>query len=102
MGLGMGSTCSTNYGTPAPAPNPDPKRWKLLALDTFPNAYVMLVQYLDCTNFEGKKIMLYEGKYAEMVHRDPHFALGTSGPVARFRPDDTGWRRARALAMLLL
>ena len=91
--LGM-SSCSTNYGGPAPAPNPNPKRWSLVSLWEFDRAHVILAKYLDCTNFEGNKIMVYKGKYKASEMRDPHFAVSDESPIARYKPTEEGLRLA--------
>lgn len=82
-------------------PNPNPNKWELLELVQFDNAYAMKVRYLDCTNFEGVKIMVYRGKYQHRDFLDPHFTEGDDSPVARFKPDKNGWRMAKALAEAL-
>lgn len=99
MGLSPFKSCSTNYSNAvAPAPNPRPDRWTLLERANSPYGYVLRVRYLDCTNFEGVKIMVYRGSYSPKRHLDPHFSEDPEAPVARFRPDADGWRMACALA----
>lgn len=108
MGLGLfhKSNCKT-YGLTyndtkvvfAPAPNPNPLRWKLEKMWQFKNAHVMMIKYLDCTNYEGKKILVCEGQFDSGVStRDPHFSEESSSPIARFKPDDRGWEMACELA----
>lgn len=95
--MGMpGPCCQTNYTPNAPAPNPDPKRWALLDVVEFPHAHVLKVRYYDATNFEGVKVMVYEGEYPGYVKGslDPHFAESGASPIARFRPDERGWQLA--------
>lgn len=95
--MGMrGPYCNTNYTPSAPAPNPDPKRWCLLEVKEFPHAYVLKVRYYDATNFEGVKVMVYEGKYpgSPKGSLDPHFAETGVSPIARFRPDERGTQLA--------
>jgi hypothetical protein len=85
-----------------PAPNPNPLRWKLLEKAVFEDSYVLKIKYLDATNFDGVKIMVYRGKYSrQTLERDPHFREGEDSPVARFRPDEEGWRMAIGLAATL-
>lgn len=94
--------CSTNYA--APAPNPDPSRWQLTWVKEYKGAYVLKVRYLDCTNFEGEKIMVFRGKFdIEMMGKplDPHFTESPSSPVARFKPDGEGMKLALMLALWL-
>ena len=95
MGLSpFNKGCLTN--TQVVAPNP--LRWELLQMASFSNAYVLKVKYIGCTNFEGVKIMVYEGKYGGLISLDPHFADNDKSPIARFKPDNKGWDRALALA----
>lgn len=95
-------TCSSNPTEPkAVAPNPSPYRWKLLEVNQLRYAYVLKVQYLDCTNFEGIKIMVYEGKYSKVDYLDPHFFDNKQSPIARFKPDKKGWNRAIAFAQVI-
>jgi len=106
MGLSPFKRCSTNYSSSAfPAPNPDPKRWCLLICEQFDHGYVLKVRYLDCTNFEGIKIMVYRGNFRgerTVKHLDPHFTPGDDSPIARFKPDAEGFKMARDLARGLL
>jgi hypothetical protein len=94
--------CSTNYTYNAPAPNPDPKRWQILNIYQYNNAYVLKVRYLDCTNFEGIKIMVYKGLFeSSPAELDPHFTPDDTSPVARYKPDAEGLELARDLASRL-
>lgn len=99
--------CKTNYYLPCrssskpTAPNPDPKRWVLLRKAEYHNGYVLEVRYLDCTNFEGLKIMVYKGQFTISNHLDPHFTNDVNSPIARFRPNKEGWRFACDLAKIL-
>jgi hypothetical protein len=100
----------TCYTAPTqPAPNPDTSRWELLDVFTFDNAFVLRVRYLDCTNFEGVKVMVYRGAFRQVfgtlkdirhpwTRLDPHFAPGPQSPIARFRPDEDGLALALAVA----
>lgn len=97
MGCSPFKTCSTNPS--APAPNPDPSRWRLIRKHVFPNAYVLHVQYSDCINCNGEKIMVFEGRYKHRDYLDPHFNwVQGDSPIARFRPGSRGWIMAIALA----
>jgi len=98
MGLSIfGKSCYTN--PTASAPNPDPSRWVLLDSVQFSNAHVLKVRYLDCTNFEGVKVVVYRGKYRLRHRLDPHFSDSDESPIARFKPDADGWKMAIELAM---
>lgn len=107
MGVGpfKRSCSSTGLGV---APNPNPSRWKLLDSTIYDNAVVLLVQYLDCTNFEGKKVIVYEGDSATVwkvflkrgwhPKLDPHFTDKGLSPIARFPPTKRGAELADKLA----
>lgn len=103
MGLYIGrKTCVTNPScSQAIAPNPNPKNWELIKLEQYNNAYVMKVRYQGCTNFEGIKIMVYQGKYSHRDYLDPHFCQFFESPIARFKPTMYGWELANSLAMSL-
>src|SRR4051812_16225017 len=95
-------SCGTNYTFNAPAPNPDPSRWELIKEWQGKGGYVLLVRYLDATNFEGLKVMVYRGKRPKrLILLDPHFADDKTSPIARFRPDAEGIALARLLAEAL-
>ena len=95
-------SCCINNSPIAAAPNPDPSRWTLLSIVRLPKAYIMKVQYKDCTNFEGRKIMVYQGKYKETPDTlDPHFSDTGHSPIARFRPNEEGWKMAIDFARTL-
>jgi hypothetical protein len=102
MGLSLFKNCSstTDY---APAPNPDPKRWTLITYWRYPRAYVLMVRYLDCTNFEGRKVMVFKGKYEyPQGDLDPHFREDDpNSPIARFPPSLYGIELAKELARKL-
>ena len=102
MGISPFKRCGTSLDNPAAvAPNPSPSRWELLDLLRFKRSYVMKVRYLDATNFEGVKILVYQGKYIPKSVRDPHFDERDESLVARFRPTEDGWTLAVALAKQL-
>jgi hypothetical protein len=93
MGLSFFGKCHTNSN--AAAPNPDPSRYKVLSCEYFDNATLLIVEYLDCTNFEGKKAIVYKGKFSPTGALDPHFSEMGNSPIARFKPDFEGVRLAR-------
>lgn len=65
----------------------------------YDNAYVLMVRYVDCTNFEGVKVMVYLGKQGVLPRLlDPHFSKEAGSPIARFRPDAIGLKLALTLA----
>lgn len=93
MGISVNNkSCYTN--SQQPAPNPSPDRWELLEKYIGAKGYALKVRYTGCTNYEGVKVMVYEGAYLPRKSLDPHFQPDNNAPIARFRPDETGWRRA--------
>ena len=99
MGLSFFKTCYTNT-TCTTAPNPNPSRWKIIDKIHYKYATLLIVQYLDCTNFEGTKIMVYAGEVNPSLGQelDPHFSeLGIS-PIARFKPTTEGINLAKRFA----
>jgi hypothetical protein len=75
--------------------NPDPKNFTILE-ERFHNGYlILLVKYPDCTNYEGKKLMIYTGfnNSKELLeynkgNLDPHFSKDKGAPIIRFKPDE--------------
>lgn len=114
-GHGSTSTCSGPSGivakdppTEAPAPtsepepqNPDPRRFSIGTIyerGKKRNRYAaVLVEYPGCTNYEGKKVLVFKGvskkRILEADKLDPHFCdhKGCISPVARFEPTHRGW-----------
>jgi hypothetical protein len=96
-------TCSSYSSPEAIAPNPQPNRWELLKHHQFKDFYVLKVRYLDCTNFEGIKIMIYKGKFDPKYkgELDPHFSEHWNSPVIRVKPCLGGWAIALQIAKAL-
>lgn len=98
----FGKNCATApEGVVAPAPNPDPSRWTLIREYQAHAAYVVELVYHDCTNFEGRKIMVFRGKFVLTWSDgavDPHFHDSDLSPLARFIPTEQGWNWACAFA----
>ena len=110
MGIGIGISrssydrytkcrgCNPSQEKPPKFPNPDPLEWSVL--NSFEeNGYLLVeLRYPDCTNYEGKKIMLYQGvKLNELKQQkriDPHFSDNPNfhSPIARFEPTWKGWQ----------
>lgn len=80
--------------------NPDPHYFKILKTETCKGMLLAILQYPDCDNYEGLKIMVYDCMSDEMfrcqTRVDPHFCDKHFSPVARFEPTDRGWQMALA------
>ena len=93
--------------------NPDPKNFNIERLSGVGKFWIAEVNYPNCTNYEGRKILLFdkmfEGKpltrrkilYLKTL--DPHFSENKKylSPIARFEPTIRGWRMAAILAKTL-
>lgn len=83
-----------------PLPNPKPDNYQIIRHLERHNKLVIEIQYLDCTNYEGRKILYFENctlkdlKWQKLI--DPHFCENKDfhSPVARFEPTDKGWNMA--------
>jgi hypothetical protein len=89
-------------------PNPDPMNWILNKSKKMGNYLIVDVTYPDCTNYEGRKFMLYEGVTIRELRNqrslDPHFSSNKKfhSPIARFEPTESGWNMAELLACKLV
>jgi len=81
-------------------PNPDPKNFNLIRKKEIGNFLILMINYPDCKNYEGNKILVFEDvKYIKIYEQgviDPHFSDNKDfhSPIARFEPTDKGWKRA--------
>ncbi len=70
---------------------------------------VAMIVYPSCTNYEGKKILVFENTSLRTLQAckiiDPHFVtdapVGACVPVARFEPTMRGWKLAKICAAAL-
>jgi hypothetical protein len=86
----------SNKSTKTPeAPNPN--IFTIKQIHTHGKYIIVLVNYPNCTNYEGNKICVYSNKkIRELVNSDyldPHFDEN-DGPIARFEPTNRGWKMA--------
>lgn len=77
------------------------------AFDIGMKGVVAEVQYPDCVNFGGRKILVYLDRmqFYAAVHEkelDPHFLERGISPFARFEPTGYGWDKAIEFARKLL
>ena len=88
-------TCSCKDTPNVKLPNPNPKHFIINEIEEIGNFVVTMITYPDCTNYEGKKILVFEGVDVIDVtcakEIDPHFCDGNHlSPIARFEPTDKG------------
>ncbi len=87
------------------APNPDPSKFYIEETIAVGNCIVAIVVYPNCTNFEGKKILVFRDMSLKWLKSlttlDPHFSTEATSPFARFEPTDDGWKAAVQIAGML-
>ena len=93
--------------------NPDPKNFNIDRLSKVGKYWIADVVYPNCTNYEGRKILMFDRvhngkpltrrKILYLTVLDPHFSENKKHlyPVARFEPTRKGWRMAVVLARTL-
>jgi hypothetical protein len=81
-------------------PNPRPDNYEILKSIQWDRYLIIKIKYLDCTNYEGQKILVFEGYQLKHLLAqkliDPHFSENKNfiSPIARFEPTEKGWKMA--------
>ena len=97
MGMSCMNSCSTNYNNEVANNAPDPKRFRVGWSEEYEGCCLLGVTYPNCTNYDGKKVLLVKGKNTTRTELDPHFA--EDGYVlARFAPTKAGIALGRVMA----
>ena len=87
--------------------NPNPRKFEILRSLQVGENLVVEIRYPNCTNYEGRKIVVYRGadlvsllKQAKKTGIDPHFSARDDliTPFARLEPTEEGWQAAERLA----
>ena len=83
-------------GKASKLPNPDPKNFKILRSVKAGRYVTVMVNYPDCTNYEGNKVLVFSDLTQDQIGLlksiDPHFCEGDHpSPIARFEPTADGW-----------
>ena len=99
--IGSSSSYDTKpYGScpePLKNPNPDPNNFKIVNSQQAGSLLIIKVNYPDCNNYEGNKILVYKDTDIKTLLKqkslDPHFSQNTKfkSPIARFEPTNLGW-----------
>lgn len=87
-------------------PTPDPKNYKIISQQIVNGYLILYINYPDCTNYEGYKILLYKkGITLKDIKNnqdsiDPHFSNNKKfiSPIARFEPTTKGLEMAFLIA----
>lgn len=83
------------------APNPNPIKFTILDEKVVNKKSILLVKYKGCTTFDGKKLLLLKIKWRGGNHLDPHLLGKNHIVIARFEPNEIGWKMAKQCAKLL-
>lgn len=114
MGIFKHFSCSTydnpiSYKIEVTSNNlPDPNNYIIIRHEEINNFLLVEIKYLDCINYDGHKIMIYEDcKLKDLIkqkHIDPHFSNNYNffSPIARFEPTQRGWDIAKITIYCLL
>src|ERR1700677_5117664 len=100
MGLYFGRSRSSYSSPPPETNNPDPTNYTIEKIESIGTYLILMVQYPDCKNFEGKKILIYKDTpptfFIKQKSIDPHFSDNKKfhSPIARFIPTRNGWKMA--------
>lgn len=93
MGMILSGKSSCGGCVPVHPKHPDPKNYNV-QVSHYANGFsVLLVHYPNCSNYEGKKILVLKN-WRLGQELDPHFLDGDDNLVARFRPTEEGWNNA--------
>jgi hypothetical protein len=111
MGIKMFSSSSYDIESKN-LPNPDPSNYEIVRHKeclvektsvSLMSVLLVEIKYLDCTNYEGNKILVYVDCTLDQLKEqkviDPHFSENDKykSPIARFVPTDYGWGLAEDL-----
>jgi len=78
-------------------PNPNPSKYRIRAYRMQNGHLLVDINYPDCTNYEGNKVLLFKNATIKQLKRqkriDPHFSKSKKfkSPFARFEPTQAGW-----------
>ena len=82
--------------------NPNPKNFKIVEILEFENYTYAEINYPECNNYEGNKVLVFPGWVANQLRNassiDPHFQKSGLSPIARFEPSPLGKTLALKLA----
>ena len=98
--FGSFSSYDGGLSPPLPNPNPNPGNFRIIRSHYEAPFLIVEVQYPDCTNYEGRKILVYQDITLNQLKAqgtiDPHFSNNKQyySPKARFEPTEWGWDTA--------
>ena len=109
MGSGIGFSCgssnlSNSYGGPdkrgfgagtIQPPNPNPYKYKIRMSVAYNNHWMVMIRYEGCTTFDGDKLMIMNVDPYTLNSIDPHFLTEQHYVIARFQPNNKGFKLAK-------
>lgn len=95
--MGLGPKVSSGDSYIVNPVNPNPFNFKIVHVERFKNCYLSVINYPNCTNFEGNKVLITKWDPRNKFELDPHFSEGY-GLIARFEPSLEGIELARLFA----
>lgn len=101
MGVGFNKLSSSSYDKiDNKSINSDITVYRIIKCKKIENFLILFINYPNCTNFEGNKILVYINCTIDDLYTqgsiDPHFSDNENyiSPIARFIPTDMGWKMA--------
>jgi hypothetical protein len=99
------NSCAASEAVVGATQSPNPRNFKIIKAINQGSSCVAWVNYPECTNFEGNKIIVFQhlnvADLGKMIIIDPHFAKLDPCTFARFVPTQKGWNFAVQLARQL-
>lgn len=100
MGISIFSdTYKTDSGIKTP--NPNPRLFRIINRERIGDYTIVEARYYGCTTFDGCKLMLLKSNKVPYP-LDPHLLGGNHPVIARFEPNENGWKLARLCALELM
>lgn len=88
-------------------PNPKADNYEIIKYLEENNHLILDIKYLDCINYEGRKILVFENcTFDDLIKQkliDPHFSDNKKmkSPIARFVPTEKGLEMALKFCRLI-
>lgn len=102
MGRLFGGRVSSGESYTVNPTNPNPLSFHIIKSLNVGKYWITDIRYPNCTNYEGRKILLSTKTLDGLKEIDPHFTENCKyGLIARFCPTQDGWAMASRLALHL-
>lgn len=107
MGINLFASSSSFDDSNTPVV-PNPRNYRIITSISNAKYLLIAIEYPDCINYEGKKILVFEGigltDLLKQKYIDPHFSDNKQyhSPIARFEPTEKGWDYATRFILEIL